>query len=239
MKNETNWWKKLYFKIEAWRLKKFEKIISYSNVILTVSEMDALYFSNQYAKNKVVNITSFHENDILTAEPGMGNYILFHGNLSVAENIEAARFLIENIANKCNHKFVIAGLNPSIKLIECASKYTNVSIVENPSDAEMNKLMHEAQIHFLYTNQTTGLKLKLINALYKGRFILLNDKMLHGVDASQQCVVANNSTDFILKINELMNQDFTIEKQKQRQFFLNQRFNNEQNIEKLLLLIYS
>jgi hypothetical protein len=238
MNNETNWWKKLYFKAEAWRLKKFEKIITSSNSIITVSEMDALYFSNQYSKNKVVNITSFHENDLVTAEPGKGDFILFHGNLSVAENVEAAKFLIENISTQCNYKFVIAGLNPSSQLKELANKYSHVSIVANPDDDAMNKLMHSAHIHFLYTNQTTGLKLKLINALYKGRFILLNKNMLHGVDAAEQCIIADNTNDFIVKINELMNKNFMPELLQQRQDFLKQRFSNEQNIEKLLSLIY-
>jgi hypothetical protein len=238
MQNESSWWKKIYFKIEAYRLKQFEKNVSKSNVITTVSEKDATYFAKSFPVNKVVNITSFHENDIITSKIGRGDFILFHGNLSVSENIEAAKFMIEKIASKSKFRFVIAGLNPSSELKQLINKNSNVQLVESPNDEQMNELMHQAHIHFLYTNQTTGLKLKLINALYKGRFLLVNSKMLHGADAIDECIIADNEADFMQKIDELMQKDFDKSHFEKRVEFLQKRFSNEQNIEKLISLIY-
>ena len=59
--------------------------------LVTVSEKDADYFRKKFAKNKVTNITSFHENDFVSTAVGKGDFILFHGNLSVAENVEWPR----------------------------------------------------------------------------------------------------------------------------------------------------
>jgi hypothetical protein len=240
-RNEQKFWKKFYFKFESYRLKKFETMLVDANNIVTVSEKDADYFTQKFPLNKITNIPSFHENDWVTSELGNGDFILFHGNLSVAENSEAAKFLIEKVATKSNYEFVVAGLNPSSELKDCIQKAVkkNVTLVENPSDETMSKLMHSAHIHFLFTHQTTGLKLKLLNALYKGRFILVNEKMLHGVDTGNECTTANDESSFIQKIDELMNKNFTIEHLEQRVAFVKSRFNNEQNCEKLLSLIYS
>lgn len=238
MTNESSLWKKIYYKVESIRLRHFEKIISNSNVIATVSEQDAIYFKKSFPNNKVKNITSFHENDMITSQTGRGDFVLFHGNLSVAENIEAARFIVEKIAAKSKFRFVIAGLSPSAELKQLINKNNNVQLIESPNDEQMNDLMHQAHIHFLYTNQTTGLKLKLINALYKGRFLLVNSKMLHGVDANEECVVADSEQEFIQKIEDLMKVDFNKSHFEKRVEFLQTRFNNEQNIEKLISLIY-
>ncbi|MEN9522161.1 MAG: hypothetical protein RL065_538 [Bacteroidota bacterium] len=241
LKNEAKWWKKFYFKFEAYRLQKFESVLAHANQIVTVSEKDAEYFKQKFTKNKVTNIPSFHENDFVTTELGKGDFILFHGNLSVVENSEAAKFLIEKVAIKSNYKFIIAGLNPSSELKECIQKAAkkNITLVENPNDETMNKLMHSAHIHFLYTHQTTGLKLKLINSLYKGKFVLLNDKMLHGVDVGNECIIANDENSFVQKIDELMLKNFMPEQLEQRNEWVKTKFNNEQNCEKLLSLIYS
>ncbi len=36
----------------------------------------------------------------MQCKPGKGNYILYHGNLSVSENYNAALWLIENVFSK-------------------------------------------------------------------------------------------------------------------------------------------
>ena len=68
-----------------------------------------------------------------------------------------------NIFNGLDLPLVIAGLNPSNDLIQLASMSDNVTLVVNPSDLEMTELIANAQINLLYTEQATGLKLKLLN----------------------------------------------------------------------------
>ena len=59
--------------------------------------------------------------------------------------------------------------------------------------------------------QVSGIKLKLLLALFNGRFCLVNDAMLVGSDLQKSIHIANSATEFKEKINELMSQSFTTE----------------------------
>ena len=54
-------------------------------------------------------------------------------------------------------------MNPPASLLKTAAPYPNIHIEANPSEEQMNDLIHNAQIHALITFQATGLKLKLLN----------------------------------------------------------------------------
>ncbi len=236
--HENSFWKKIYFEIEAKRLQNFEKYLAHANEILTVSEADKNYFQNKFPQNNITNITSFHENDAVMSEAGSGNFILFHGNLAVQENDEAAKFIITKIANQSNYHFKIAGLNPSNDLLQLAALQKNVAIVANPDAATMQHLMTNAHIHLLYTSQQTGLKLKLVNALHQGRFLLVNENMLHGTNAANQCVIAHSADEFVLQIENLMYKNFAENDLENRKDFLKNNFNNEKNVQQLMKIIF-
>ena len=68
-----------------------------------------------------------------------------------------------------SHKVIIAGLNPPESLKELIKNYSNIELIESPSQNKMESLISNAQVHCLYTFQVTGLKLKLVNVLYAGR----------------------------------------------------------------------
>ncbi len=203
--------KKLYLQIEAGKLERFEKKISKADYILSVSEADLAYFKKAYPNTNSVYLPSFHEFDTLQCKPGKGNYILYHGNLSVSENYNAALWLIEHVFSKITHPVVIAGLNPPQHLVDFIKKHVHITLKQNCSETEMQTLIQDAQIHCLYTEQATGLKLKLLNVLYSGRFVISNTVMLNGTQLSQACCVANSGKEYINQINDLFLKDFTTE----------------------------
>src|SRR5690606_15715599 len=129
-----------------------------------------------------VYLPSFHPGTKAGIKEGGSDYLLFHGNLSVSENYEAAEWLILNVFSKLNFKVVIAGLNPPDFLKELISQHRNIQLKDSPNDEELVHLIRGAQVHVLYTAQATGLKLKLLNVLFKGRFIVCNPQMLSGTD---------------------------------------------------------
>src|SRR5690606_36244726 len=59
-KTERNVWKKLFLKIEAWKLKRFESILNRSNLILAVNQKDTEYFQKKYVSVKAMYLPSFH-----------------------------------------------------------------------------------------------------------------------------------------------------------------------------------
>ncbi|MBA2613450.1 MAG: glycosyltransferase family 1 protein [Bacteroidetes bacterium] len=237
-KSERNIFKKFYLKTETNKLKNFEKIIHFADVILAVNENDANYFEQKYPKVKTFYLPSFHPNETVNLKSGRGDYILYHGNLSISENYEATHWLIENVFSKIKFPVIIAGLKPPSFLVEKIKKYSNIKLVDSPAEHEMEQLIQEAQIHVLYTAQPTGLKLKLINVLFKGRFIICNSNMIAGtgLKANSGFSITNTANDFIQQINSIFEKEFSLQnKQEREEQTLN--FDNAENCKKLISAI--
>lgn len=228
-------WKKLFYLAEAWKLRRYEPVLKKAAGIFAISQKDAEYFEKRY-KN-VALVPGFNAADSVCSETSRGEYVLYHGNLSVKENEEAAKWLIENVFAELNLHCIVAGMNPSDKLQKLAEKYSNVTLVANPDDAEMIDLLRQAQVNVLVTNQPTGLKLKLLNALYNGRFCLVNSDMVKGTSLESLCVVADESEQMMAEIKRLMEEDFTEEDIEARDEALKDLYQNEKNAQKLMHII--
>jgi hypothetical protein len=100
-------------------------------------------------------------------------------------------------------RFVIAGRNAAPATIDRCKELTNCTLINNPDDAEMHRLIHEAHIHVLPTFQESGIKLKLLSSLFGGRHILVNKSMLFGTDFSNVCHIAETGKEFAAMINKL------------------------------------
>ncbi len=236
-KGEKSFFKRIYLKIEAFKLKRFEKQITYADCILSVSESDLSYFKKTYPTTQSIYLPSFHGFDELQCKPGIGNYILYHGNLSISENYNAALWLIENVFSKLSYPVIIAGLNPPIHLAEAIKKHSHITLKQNCSEQEMQSLIEDAHIHCLYTEQATGLKLKLLNVLYSGRFVIANSNMLVGTKLNEACVIANSSKEYMNSINQLVSKEFTIQEIENRKLLI-ASMNNEEKTKTLINLLF-
>ncbi len=236
--SEKNLLKKIYFKIEAFKLKHFEKIVEKATLILPVSKEDTNYFKTNYPATKTEYLPSFHGNSQVKSIPGSSDYILYHGNLMVSENVVAAEYLIKEVFSKINHKVIIAGLNPPDSLEKLISTFSHIELKANPEQIEMESLISNAQINCLYTFQATGLKLKLVNVLYTGRWCLCNSLMLHGTGLNNSCSIADSSQELIAKINQLMKTEFSSEVIRIREKEL-QPYHDHFKTEKLVALIFN
>jgi hypothetical protein len=204
---EKNPVRKLYFLFEAEKLKHYEKIVNKADSLLSVSEIDQEYFEGKYHNS--VLIPSFHPFDKIECLQGTGEYIIYHGDLSVNENISVCEFLISEIFSKLHYRCIIAGKNPPKKLTNLSSPFKNITIVQNPDNDYMMQLIQEAHINILLSRATNGLKLKLLMALFSGRHCLVNDAMLKGTRLHPLCHEGNSSDAIIEKIHHLMKQPFT------------------------------
>lgn len=237
--SEKNLLKKIYFLIESIKLYYYEKkVFPKANVLLPVTHNDKKYIHQYYSKLNTLLLPSFHPFNDISVWKGKGDYLLYHGNLSVAENYKAAEFLIENIAPSISLPIYIAGKNPPEFLYKKSQKYPHIKIVSNPDADEMKQLIQNAHIVWLYTHQATGLKLKLLYSLFTGRFIICNDKMIAGTSlkSNASLFVNNNPSEMINTIQSLQTQEFDDFAFDQRQMLLKE-FSNEENIVKLINLI--
>ncbi len=237
-KSEKKLLKKIYLNLEAGKLKRFESVIKHADLILAVNECDVSYFKDKYPKVRTEFLPSFHSNNIINCKEGKGNYILYNGNLSISENYAAVIWLINNVFTKLICKVKIAGLNPPDFLAEAIRKHQHIELIANPEEKTMNDLIENAHLHVLYTEQATGLKLKLLNVMHSGRFVICNDKMLEGtgLKANDGLVICNSANHFISQIDSVMKKDFTSKLISERTTQL-EKFSNKRNMEKLLGLI--
>lgn len=167
-----------------------------------------------------------------------GCFCLYHGNLSVNENEKAAQWLLKEVFNDINIPLVIAGKNPSENLEELAYVNKNTCLVSNPSDKEMQDLIKKAQVNILPSFNNTGVKLKLLNALYNGRYCLVNEAAAKGVGLDNLCQIANGAAAFKKSAIELYDQPFLEEDSIRRQKLLAVSYNNEKNARQLIAWIY-
>lgn len=201
-----------YFKLEAFKLKRYESILKKANAILAIQEEDQKHFKTINSNTFSLPICYKENKDWSKKETS--RYLLFQGNLSVKENQYAIHWIIENVWVKLDYKlkFIVAGKNPSSDLKKTLKQH-KIELVTNPKQTEMDKLIQEARIHLLYTNQPTGAKLKVINALQSNGHVLVNSALIEGTDLSILCHVCDTSKEFeeaIIELSkrELANNDF-------------------------------
>lgn len=234
-KSEKNIFEKFYLYAEALKLKTYFKKLKSIDYHLAISENDKLDINKTY--NQTVLIPAFHANDTIKIIAGKSDYILYHGNLSVAENINAVTFLIREIFSKIEHEVIIAGKNPAKSIKYLTAKYKNIRLVSNPDFSEMQDLVQNAQINVLFTFQSTGLKLKLMNAVFNGRFCIVNDDIIENTGLESVCTKANSPDEIIDSISSLIHEEFRVEMIEKRKYLLESLFSNDLNAQKIIELL--
>jgi hypothetical protein len=224
---EKNLQKKAFFLSEAIKLKRYEKTLPAKLIIAAISVTDADYFRKKF--REVIHLPPFHAYEKLNCQPGIGNYVLFHGDLSVSENVASAIYLIKNIFSKISYKVVIAGKNPQPGLIKYINQFTNIRLEANPAEKEMNELICNAHINLLHTLQPAGIKLKLISALYNGRHCIVNPEMVYGSGLDELCYVTKDPVQTLNLIPRLMDLSLEIDEIDQRRTILYEKFSNQKN----------
>ncbi len=234
-KVERNPAKKYFFKLESKRLSNFEFTLKHANCILAISPNDKKYLEEKF--DNVVYLPAFHPNDKVETLPGKGSYILYHGNLEVGENDEAALYLVNDVFSKLALPCVIAGNNPSLLLKQLVKKHSNITLLDGVTIESIHRLINEAQVNVLPTFQATGIKLKLINALFRGRHCVVNTPMILNTGLQQLCVVANDSEKMISALKELYEKEITEADIELRRDFFDKHFNNTESAQQIISLI--
>lgn len=232
---ESRYWYKQYYQAESRQLQFWEDTLPFADRVLTISPKDTDYYQAKFSN--VHYLPAFHAHNRLSCKIGTGDYCLYHGNLSVVENHEAAMFLILEVFADLEYPLIIAGADPLPELIEAVSSYEHIVLRPNPGQAEMTDLLHHAHIHVLPTFQATGIKLKLINSLYTGRWVLVNPHMINQTGLEFSTVVAHTPEEWKENIDQLAKQAFTAIEIAQRTANLSKLFSNEVNAKKLMGMI--
>ncbi len=239
-RSETSLLKKLYFIRESHLIKKYNHQLPDECVYVCVSSEDIHTLVNDYHLHQVKFVPTFPAWQKVSGEEGMGTLCLYHGNLAVPENEKAAMWLLQNVFNNIRKPFVIAGKKPSKRLQKMAHLYQHTCLVADPSETEMNDLIRKAHINVLpcFNKNITGIRLKLLHALFEGRHCVVNDPMVKGTGLEAACHTGTTANAFASIITQLYHQPFTNEEIALRKKLLGSTYDNEKNSQQLITYLW-
>ncbi|MGI8950707.1 MAG: glycosyltransferase [Chitinophagaceae bacterium] len=230
--------KKLYYLYETKLLKKYEFIVANKATFLwAVSKKDVEVYSKEFRCTNIDYLPLFLPDWKVECKEGMGIYCLFHGDLEIEGNEKIAIWLLKNVFAKTKLPFIISGKNPS-KYLQKICHQLNSKLIANPSEAEMQELITEAHINILPSFNETGIKLKLLNALFNGRHCVVNNAMIKSTDLANLCHISNSALGMQQLIEQLFHQPFTKKEIEFRKNILLSQFNNEENAKYLVKSIW-
>ncbi len=232
----THLFEKIYYFVESLKLQRIEpKVVLHADDIVTISTLDEAYYREM--KRNTHYIPAFHPNRAVESSLGRGEYALFHGKLSIPDNEKAAIWLIEEVFAHVDIPFVVAGMDPSAALRDLVQRHDHIRLEDSPSEARMTELIQKAHINLLVSFQTAGIKLKLINALFRGRFCVVNEQMVSGTGLAKLCYVRNSASAIRQTIEALINAPFEQGRIEERRALLETEFSNAENARKLMSII--
>ena len=230
--------KKIFFFVESFKLRHYESRLKSADVIFAITEKDKAFLISLLPACKAVLLPCFHNGDCTEQSPAVaedGKYILYNGNLGVEENARAVHYLMDRVVPLTGQaQWVFAGGKPHKSLVKKAESLEKVTIKSYPSDAEMDALIRGAAANVLITFQATGIKLKLLNALYKGGHCIVNDAMVESTGLADLCIVANSPQAIAAAIDEALRKPLAASELADRQAWLHRLYDNDNSIRVLL-----
>lgn len=104
------------------------------------------------------------------------------GSLQSYQTEDAINYFLKELYSSIPYdcKIIIAGRNPSKKMIELCECFNNVELVPNPDD--MNSIISNADIYVCATRIGGGLKLRVMDGLRNGKPVLTHKCSARGFD---------------------------------------------------------
>lgn len=235
-KAESNIFKRYYFYNESSKLEIYESILLNADIITAISPNDTKYFNSKYGNAHY--IPAFHSFTKVNSRAGKGAYAFYHGNLAIGENDMAALYLVQEVFKNSPVTLLIAGSKPGVNLRDAVQRKNNITLLSDLNTKQINDLVLDAHINVLPTFQPTGIKLKLLSALFSGRFALVNTPMVQNTGLEQLCTVADTPEAMREALAAMIKQEFTQIDISLREEILMENFNNKTNAQKLKDLIF-
>ncbi|MGN7756047.1 hypothetical protein ACTJIV_01130 [Chryseobacterium sp. 22532] len=205
--SEKNIFKKIIYRIESLKfvdyqkklLKEFESVFCLSG-----KEFNEV---NSYSKNaRLIHI--FHGNESVKQLNGKGDYFLFHGDLSISDNKKALEETIRMFKALPQHRLVVASDRASDDVRKKINTIGNISIVPIETSENLRHLFENAHANVLLSYQNSGTKVKLFNALYNSRFVIINQNITDDPALMSLCRLGATSDEIRQRIIETAAEDY-------------------------------
>jgi hypothetical protein len=238
-RSERSLWKKMYYLHESNLLRSYEQRIAEKVKILAVSEKDSEQYRTEFGAGDVETLPVFLPFDEVRTREGTGCFCLYHGNLSVPENEQAVEWLLKNVFSALELPLIISGKQPSPRLIRLIDQNPLACLIADPAEEELQDLIAKAQVNILPSFNCTGIKLKLLNALFNGRHCIVNRGMVQGTGLEPVCHIANEAEEMRSAIVDLYTKPILPEDIARRKEVLGGIYNRRENVDRLLRSIWS
>lgn len=233
-KNETSFLKKTLYRIEANKYKNYQEKINQFQHVFGLSHYECEFLATQTKNWSYLPV--FHGNEINNQLSEFGDFALYHGDLRLADNKKAAAFCI-SLFKKINHfKLIIASSNGKEFIENLIGESSNIEFVELENHDHLESLLNKAHLNILLSFQKSGTKLKIINALHRSRFCLINENMVDDERILKLCEVATTEEEFIDAINRLKSKPYL--DNEIRKNTLKEVYNDAENATKITKVIW-
>lgn len=167
--------KKLFFLSESLKYKFYEPKILNSNLFkgfLYISEKDQLFFQEKSRLEAIHQLLPIYQSESVSENKFTKNIDFFYvGNLDLDDNLSALQkinsFLVKH--NLYNYKIVIAGKCSTTKRESLVKNnftlFENIVFEFNISKEKLSNLYQESKFFLNFSNNESGVKTKLIEAL--------------------------------------------------------------------------
>lgn len=207
-RSATNWFKKAAYFSEYVKYSWFQRDLKKFDAVLALSRFEQ-HAARQYSDN-VFYVPVFHGNEAVAELSGFGKYAIYHGDLRLADNRRAAKFLIEVFHQIPDYPLVIAssGHGDFIKPLITGTRNISYTDIDNDNPAHLTQLLADAHINVMLSFQESGTKLKAVYALFRSRYCIINKNMLDDENLRGLCTMAETQQDFVDAVNLLKTQPF-------------------------------
>lgn len=205
--SEKNIFKKIIYNIESSKYTGYQKqLLKKFRTIFCLSEKE--YKEVKFYSKNAQLIHIFHGNTFVKQLDKKGDYFLFHGDLTTADNKKALNETIDLFKTLPQYKLIVASDRASEDIKKKISAIENISLTPIQTTENLHRLLEGAHANILLSYQNSGTKVKLFNTLYNSRFVIINENItddpvllslcLYGSDRSQirQQIIAAAEKDY-------------------------------------------
>ena len=153
----------MMFSRESQCLEEYEvNGVSAYDAIFTISPSDQAWYTEM--ESNAVYIPAFHGLSEVTSQIGRGEYVLYHGDLSIDITQASVLDILRQVRFTREMPLVIAGRAGDSAFEAKVSSFPNIQRKVNVSQAEMGDIIGNAQVILIHSLHAEGMKLKLFPA---------------------------------------------------------------------------
>lgn len=187
--DNNSWLRKKFFLRHVIKWEKLAYCNSDLNLFLTSQDKDkfACVYGKSIGKNRVIGVYEFSDYCDISASKSIyfNKQLTFAitGSLSTYQTNDAIQYFFDELYDclPSDSHVLIAGRNPTDKVISLCAQHSNVTLIPNPDN--INDVLADVDIYLCATRIGGGLKLRVMDGLKNGIPVITHVCSARGFDA--------------------------------------------------------